>query len=185
MYEFLQFIQSQNIAIKFILLLLLNLGIGAVGFVPSFFITAININSLGLVVGSILTFTGEILGALIGFYLYRWGFSKVQSKWFNHTFLRVTKNGSSKDVFRLIILFRLLPFVPSGLITAGASLTSIKAGLFMIASTIGKIPAVILEVALVFGVLQKVSMNYIYISIILICIVGLSIWINNKRKETM
>lgn len=44
----------------------------------------------------------------------------------------------------------------------------------MIASTIGKIPAIILEVALVFGVLQKVSMNYIYISIILICIVVLA-----------
>lgn len=185
MYEFLQFIQSQSLAIKFILLLLLNLGIGAVGFVPSFFITAININSLGLVVGSILTFTGEIIGAFIGFYLYRWGFSKVHPKWFNHTFLKTIKNGSSKDVFRLIILFRVLPFVPSGLVTAGASLTSIKAGLFMIASSIGKIPAVILEVAIVFGVLQKVSMNYIYISIILICIVVLSIWINNKRKETV
>lgn len=51
--------------------------------------TKININSLGLIVGFILTFTGEILGAFIGFYLYRWGFSKVHSKWFNHTFLRL------------------------------------------------------------------------------------------------
>lgn len=87
LYEFLQFIQSINIALKFILLLLLNLGIGAVGLVPSFFITAININSLGLVLGSILTFTGEILGVLIGFHLYRFGFSKVRSKWMNNTFL--------------------------------------------------------------------------------------------------
>lgn len=183
--EFLQLIQSLNIALKFILLLLLNLGIGAVGFVPSFFITAININSLGLVLGSILTFTGEILGALIGFHLYRWGFSKVHSKWLNHKYLKTIKNGSSMDVFKLIILFRVLPFVPSGLVTAGASLTSINGGLFMIASSIGKIPAIILEVAIVFGVLQKVSMKNVYISIILVCIVVLSIWINNKKKESV
>ncbi|MEK4083557.1 TVP38/TMEM64 family protein [Psychrobacillus sp. FSL K6-1415] len=162
MYEFLQFIQSINIALKFILLLLLNLGIGAVGLVPSFFITAININSLGLVLGSILTFTGEILGVLIGFHLYRFGFSKVRSKWMNNTFFNAIKNASSMKVIWLIILFRVLPFVPSGLVTAGASLTSINGGLFMIASSIGKIPATILEVAIVFGVIQKISMNYIY-----------------------
>jgi len=161
------------------------LGIGAVGFVPSFFITAININSLGMVLGSILTFTGETLGALIGFYLYRWGFSKVHSKWLNHTFFNAIKNSSSMNVIRLIILFRVLPFVPSGLVTAGASLTSINGGLFMIASSIGKIPAIILEVAIVLGVIQKISMKYIYISIILICIVVLTIWIINKNKESV
>jgi len=182
--EYIQLIPLLNIALKFFLLLILNLGIGAIGFVPSFFITAININTLGLVLGSILTFIGEILGALIGFHLYRWGFSKIRSKWLDNSFFKVMKNSAPKNIFILIILFRLLPFVPSGLVTAGASITTISGGLFMIASSIGKIPAVILEVAVIFGVLQKVSMTYLYISFILLLIIISPIWIKNKKKTT-
>lgn len=103
----------------------------------------------------------------------------------NSYFFKTIKNSSPMNVFRLVILFRVLPFVPSGLVTAGASLTSIDARLFTIASSIGKVPAVILEVAIVFGVIQKISMNYIYTSIILICIVVLTIWIYNKKKDSM
>ncbi len=179
--EYIHLIPLLNIALKFFFLLILNLGIGAIGFVPSFFITAININTMGLALGSVLTFIGEILGALIGFHLYRWGFSKIRSKWLNNSFFKVMKNSSPKNVFILIILFRLLPFVPSGLVTAGASMTTISGGLFMIASSIGKIPAVILEVAVVFGVLQKLSMTYLYISIILLLIIISPIWIKSKK----
>jgi len=180
--ESIQLIPLLNIALKFFFLLILNLGVGAIGFVPSFFITAININTLGLLIGSILTFIGDILGVLIGFQLYRWGFSKILSKWLDNSFFETLKNSSPKNVFILIILFRLLPFVPSGLVTAGASMTTISWGLFMIASSIGKIPAVILEVAVVFGVLQKVPMTYLYIFFILLLIIILPIWKKNIRK---
>lgn len=179
--ESIQLIPLLNIALKFFFLLILTLGVGAIGFVPSFFITAININTLGLVLGSILTFVGEILGALIGFHLYRWGFSKVRSKWLDSSFFETMKNSSPKNVLVLIVLFRLLPFVPSGLVTAGASMTTISGGLFMIASSIGKIPAVILEVAVVFGVLQKVPMTYLFIFFILLLIIILPFW--KKTKE--
>ena len=171
-------------AFKFFLLLILNLGVGAIGFVPSFFITAININTLGLVLGSLLTFVGEILGALIGFYLYRWGFSKIRPKWLDNSFFKAMKKSSPTKVFILIILFRVLPFVPSGLVTGGASFTTISGVRFMIASSIGKIPSVILEVAVVFGVLQKVSMTYLYVSFILLLIIITPIWIKNKKKTT-
>jgi len=182
--ESIQLTPLLNMAFKFFLLLILNLGVGAIGFVPSFFITAININTMGLVLGSILTLLGEILGALIGFYLYRWGFSKIRSKWLDNSFFKTMKNSSSKNVFILIFLFRLLPFVPSGLVTAGASITTIGGGLFMIASSVGKIPAVILEIAVVFGVLQKESMTYLYIFFILLLIIISLIWIKNKQKKT-
>jgi uncharacterized membrane protein YdjX (TVP38/TMEM64 family) len=181
--ESIQLIPLLSIALKFILLLILNLGIGAIGIVPSFFITAININSLGLILGSTLTFIGEILGALIGFHLYRWGFSKIQHRWLNHSIFKVIKNSSPMYVFTLIILFRILPFVPSGLVTAGASFTSITGWRFMVASSIGKIPAVILEIAIVFGVLQKISINYLYVLLVLLLIIFAPFWIK-KMKTT-
>ena len=92
------------------------------------------------------------------------------------------KKSSPKKVFILIILFRVLPFVPSGLVTGGASLTTIIGVRFMMASSIGKIPAVILEVAVVFGVLQKVPMTYLYIFFILLLIIILPLWKKNKRR---
>lgn len=182
--ETIQLIPLLSIALKFILLLILNLGIGAIGFMPSFFITAININSLGLILGSILTFIGEILGALIGFHLYRWGFSKIRTGWQDHAILKAIQTSSPLYVFTLIILFRILPFVPSGLVTAGASLTLISGGRFMVASSIGKIPAVIIEVAIVFGVLQKFPMNYLYGFMGLFIPILLLIHMKKKMKIT-
>lgn len=180
--ESLHLITLLNIVLKLVFLLILNLGVGAIGFVPSFLITAININTLGLVLGAVLTFTGEIFGALIGFHLYRWGFSKIRPKWLNNSFFKAMRKSSPTKVFILIIIFRVLPFVPSGLVTGGASLTTISGVRFMIASSIGKIPAVILEVGVVFGILQKVSMNYLYIFFTLLLIIITPIWIKNKKK---
>lgn len=171
-------------ALQFILLLLLNLGIGAIGFIPSFFVTAINIHSFGLIVGSILTFTGEIFGALIGFHLYRIGFSKVQPSWLNHSIFKKIKNSSPGHVFISIILCRILPFVPSGLVTASASLTSIGGWRFMAASSIGKIPAVFLEIAVVFGVIQKFPTNFFYGSIVLLVLILIPFGLKKKWKTS-
>lgn len=177
-----QLIPLLNTLLKFIFLLFLNLGVGAIGFVPSFFVTAININTLGLVLGAVLSLIGEIFGAFIGFYLYRWGFSKIHNKWLDNSFFKAMRKSSPANVFILIILFRLLPFVPSGLVTGGASLTTISWARFMMASSIGKLPAVILEVGIVFGVLQSIDMNYLYIFFIFLLIIITPIWIRNKKK---
>lgn len=79
-------------------------------------------------------------------------------------------------------MLRLIPFVPSGLVTAGASLTLISGPLFTIASTIGKIPAVFLEVAVVYGLINTIPSGYQYSIAILILIVSLLIWNKNRRK---
>ncbi len=101
----------------------------------------------------------------------------------DNSFFKAMKKSSPTKVFILIILFRILPFVPSGLVTGGASLTTISGVRFMIASSIGKIPALILEVAILFGVLQKVSMTNLYISFILLIIIISPIWIKIKRRQ--
>lgn len=183
MEEFIQHIPTLSGPLQFLLLLLLNLFLGAIGFVPSFFVTAINIDALGLIWGSILTFSGEILGALFGFHLYRWGFSKVQQEWFNHSIFKVIKNSSPWKVFSFVILFRIIPFVPSGLVTAGASLTSISGWFFMGASTIGKIPSVAIEIAIVFGIVKNVPSIYLYGFMVLFLIIITPFWIRKKREN--
>lgn len=174
--------EAFSVVMKFLFFLFINIGIGAIGFVPSFFVTTLNLNSFGLPLGAVLSLAGEIVGAILGFYLYRWGFSKVNPSWLKHPFWQKVQHQSNRRVFTMVIFCRLIPFVPSGLVTAGAALTPINGWLFMLASTIGKLPAVFLEVAAVHGFTQTVPRLYQY-GILSVLLVGFFVlWINQKRK---
>lgn len=178
-------ILTQIPIIDFLLSLLLNLGIGAIGFFPSFLVTGLNISSFGIALGTVLSLSGEIFGAIAGFYLYRYGFRKMDPGWLKHRFWTRIQKSSSNQVFWTVILLRLIPFVPSGLVTAGASLTPISAPLFMAASTIGKIPAVFIEVAIMYGVIHTIPVRYQYSLAALTLVVLLLIWNKNRRKVQM
>lgn len=178
-------INTQFPVFEFLLLLIFNISMGAVGFFPSFLLTALNISSFGLTIGTLLSLSGEIFGAIAGFYLYRYGFTKINPKWLKRPFWLYIQRSSISRVFWAILLLRLLPFVPSGLVTAGAALTPIPGSLFMVASTIGKIPAVSLEVAVVYGLVESIPPGYQYGLFILILFLFLLIWAKNKRKKLL
>lgn len=176
-------IDSFLLALEFLVLLLANFVVGAVGFIPSILITAVNIDSFGLYIGAALTFSGEIFGAWIGFYLYRYGFAKADPKWLRHPFWQRFTCQSTKRIFILVILLRLLPFMPSGFVTAGAALTAISGKHFWIASTIGKIPAVILELAVVYGVIQTVPKNIQVMLFGAILAVSAIAWLKSAKQK--
>ena len=169
---------------QFILMLLLNLLANIIGFIPSVFLTTLNIDIFGLKVGTFMAFTGEIFGAYIGFYCYRWGFSRIQPTWRSHSRWKAFENKSGRYVIGMVILLRLLPFIPSGLVTAGASLTSISGWYFFLASSVGKAPSVIFEVSAIYGLMQVLPLHYIYLftSIILICFFMMKLMKKYKGK---
>ncbi|EGA90432.1 hypothetical protein GPDM_05376 [Planococcus donghaensis MPA1U2] len=162
---------------------MINLAVGALGFIPSVLITAVNIQSFGLYGGAFLTFVGEIVGALLGFYLYRYGFSKVDPKWMRHRFWLKLQQQSPKQVFGMVVLLRLLPFMPSGLVTAGAALTPISGKLFWLGSTIGKVPAVMLELAAVYGITQLAPKSVQYALFGFVLFVSLVLWLKSKKQK--
>lgn len=175
---------SLPLLFQFLLMLLLNIAIGAFGFVPSFFVTTLNINFFGLAVGTFLSLSGEIFGAILGFYLYRFGFSKLNPAWRSNRFWQTLQNQSPPRVFWSVILLRLIPFVPSGLVTAGASLTVITAWRFAFASTIGKIPAVSLEIAVAYGYTESLSAEYQYGILAAVLVICLGIWLMRRRQNS-
>ncbi|AIY05501.1 hypothetical protein Plano_1536 [Planococcus sp. PAMC 21323] len=179
-------IVSLYFGIEIFFLLLINIAVGAIGFIPSVLITAVNIQSFGLYGGAILTFSGEIIGALLGFYLYRFGFSKIKPNWKRHRIWQKLQKQSTRQVFSMVIILRLLPFMPSGLVTAGAALTPISGKLFWLASTIGKIPAVLLELAAVYGVTQLAPKSVQSVLFCSVLIVSLVLWRKSiKQKKTL
>lgn len=159
------------------------MGVGAIGIFPSVLLTALNINLFGVTLGTALSLSGEIFGAIAGFYLYRFGFSKIDPQWLKKPFWQYLQRSSASQVFWAVITLRLIPFVPSGLVTAGAALTPISGPLFMIASTLGKIPAVFLEVAVVYGLIHTIPISYQYgLAFGILLVTGL-IWNKNRRKD--
>jgi len=172
--DYINILENSQGIVKFVLLLFTNVIIGAVGFIPSAFVTATNLTFYGILQGTLLSFIGEVIGTQIGFHLYKKGVSKINPTWKVHSYWSRMQNNSVHLVFMYIIIFRFLPFMPAGLVTAGAAFTSIGKWHFMLASTIGKVPSVLIEVAIINGLMQTFNFSIYSALFIFLCLVFLA-----------
>ena len=120
-----------------------------------------------------MSFLGEALGAGVAFYVYRHGFRRVEPliqspfvlKWLD----RLTKQ-TGWDAFWTILFLRLLPFAPSGLVTFLSATSGVSALVFLSASTIGKVPALVLEAFAVNELIQRDSLiPWLIVGLFLVC----------------
>lgn len=126
--------------------LLLSLIISILGVVPSLFLSGANAVVFGLFPGFCLSLIGETLGAAISFWVYRLGLSKFERlKWNRWRWLRTFNDSGRKKQAIMILLARLTPLIPSGVITAAASISKVKFIDFILVTFIGKAPSIVLE----------------------------------------
>ena len=146
---------EQNRELAFLISLFISILIAIVGILPSFFITAANIIFFGFWQGVLISFLGEAAGAIIAFLLYRKGFKKAITAQLQK-FPRAQRlvNAQGKEAFMLVLSLRLIPFVPSGLVTFAAAIGRITPLTFFISSSLGKLPALLLEGYSVYQVAQ-------------------------------
>lgn len=127
--------------------ILMNIVISVAGFLPSIFLSGANAVVFGLYGGFFLSLTGEVVGAAVAFLLYRYGIRKSKKLQKMESFQWVHRmNGTSR--FRkglVIVLLRLNPFIPSGVINLGAAITTLSFGDFLLATVVGKIPSMVFE----------------------------------------
>ena len=127
--------------------ILINIVISVAGFLPSIFLSGANAVVFGLYGGFFLSLTGEVVGAAVAFLLYRYGIRKSK---------KLQKIGSFQWVHRMnemsrlrkglaVVLLRLNPFIPSGVINLGAAITTLSFAEFLLATVIGKIPSMVFE----------------------------------------
>lgn len=145
----------------------INIVISVLGIIPSFFLTAANITFFGFWYGTLISCIGESLGAVVSFYAYRLGFCKVSQKIAEHknTKLKKLLYVEKTEAFYIILSLRLFPFIPSGAVNILAALGKVSAKTFILASSLGKIPALIIEA---YSVLQITKFNYIGKTILVI-----------------
>ena len=154
--------------------------IAVVGILPSVFITAANILFFGFWNGTFISFFGEAIGAGIAFLLYRKGFKKM----IGHQLLKYPKvkrltDATGREAFFLIFSLRLVPFVPSGLITFAAAIGKVSIVIFFVASSLGKFPALLMEAWSVYEVTQFKWPGKL---ILLLIAAGLIYWIIKKKN---
>jgi uncharacterized membrane protein YdjX (TVP38/TMEM64 family) len=126
--------------------LLISILIAVLGVVPSVFITAANILFFGFWKGTMVSIAGEAIGAFVAFYLYRKGFRHKAGKGLEkYPKIQSLITAEGNRAFYLIFSLRLIPFVPSGLVTLAAAIGKVSPIVFLMASTLGKIPALLLE----------------------------------------
>lgn len=160
--------------------IILNIVIAILGIIPSFFVTGANIIFFGFWEGILISLIGETFGAIIAFTLYRKGFKKlVTNSLTKYPRLVSLTELEGHKAFYAVLSLRLMPFVPSGLITFAAAIGKISVLLFAAASSLGKIPALLFEG---FSVYQFFSFSW-EIKLLLIIIALIILWFNFRKSK--
>ncbi|UED72561.1 TVP38/TMEM64 family protein [Brevibacillus sp. DP1.3A] len=127
--------------------ILLNIVISVAGVLPSIFLSGANAVVFGLYGGFLISLTGEVVGACIAFFLYRFTIKKAdrREKLKSFKWVHAINGTTSFRKCLAIVLLRLNPMMPSGVINLGAALTNITFVQFLVATLIGKVPSMVFE----------------------------------------
>ncbi|RFU67491.1 DedA family protein [Peribacillus saganii] len=167
-----------------IISILINVVISVAGVIPSVFITAANITVFGFGIGLVISFLGECIGALVSFWLYRKGIQRLNPKLLKkNKWLVKLQHTHGKDAFVIIIMLRILPFVPSGMINLAAALSKTSITVFFIASSLGKLPALFIEAYSVQHVLESTMRENIILAVIAF-VIFIVFYIVRKRNQS-
>ena len=112
---------------------------------------------------------------------FSYGFKKVSNKSLAKypKVLRLV-DSAGKEAFVMILALRFIPFVPSGLITFAAAIGKVSWPVFFVASTLGKIPSLLIEA---YSVAQIAEFNWQGKLILVVSAVALLIWVGWFRKK--
>ncbi|MBB5355275.1 putative membrane protein YdjX (TVP38/TMEM64 family) [Anoxybacillus mongoliensis] len=165
-------------SVAYLISIAINIVISILGVVPSVFLTVANLAVFGFWKGTFVSFVGEAVGAIVSFLLYRKGFRQLsETKCFSYPKVKRLLAAEGIEAFSLVLSLRLLPFVPSGIVTFVAAIGRMSLLLFTAASSLGKLPALLLEAYSVYQV-----MNWTWQGKVIFTFVALGIFIVVVRR---
>ena len=175
-------ILRNNSSISIPISLLISIGISLIGILPSVFVTGANIVFFGPINGFFISLLGETIGAYITFIVYRLGFKKKIKKFTERNKL-ISKivNSDGKEAGLLIFEGRIIPFIPSGVITLAASISNVDGRIFTIATFIGKAPSIALEALISYDIINIYD-NWIRLILTLIGLLFVKFTIAKKNN---
>jgi len=115
-------------------------------FMPSVFLSGANAIVFGLFWGTLISWLGEVIGAAIAFVVYRYfGRATVEELENSREYLKKIDEMSTRRGFGIVLVLRILPAMPSGVINLLAALSKISFSAYILATAIGKLPSLALE----------------------------------------
>ncbi|MCW2276613.1 TVP38/TMEM64 family protein [Heliophilum fasciatum] len=117
------------------------------GFIPSVFLSGVLVMVFGWLGGFLIAWAGEVAGAICAFAIFRYYGRSWAAQWLlKREKLAKLDAWTSQHGLVSIILLRLAPLVPSGVINFAAALSSVSFASFTLGTAIGKAPSLVLEV---------------------------------------
>lgn len=124
----------------------LTLFVNTLGFPPAIIFSTANVMLFGIVPGIILSCAAETVGVTVAFLLMRFYFRDAAEKVIAKSpFLSKIDRYSGSKGFFVMLIARMIPYVPSALLNAIGALSSIRLRDYMIASFVGKFPSTGIE----------------------------------------
>lgn len=125
---------------------LLTLFTNALGFPPAVIFSTANVILFGIIPGILLSCVAETIGVTIAFLLMRFYFREAAEKVIaKSAFLSRVDHYSGSRGFIIMLIGRMVPYLPSALLNAVGALSSIRLREYMLASFVGKFPSTGIE----------------------------------------
>ncbi len=140
--EYIKSYGSMAVVFSFLLTLFVN----ALGFPPAIIFSTANTLIFGIFWGITLSVIAETVGVTISFLLLRFFFRDSAEKIIAKSkFLSSADKYSSEKGFVVMLIARMVPYVPSGILNAVGALSALNLRDYFLASLIGKFPSTGIE----------------------------------------
>ncbi|MBU2700372.1 putative membrane protein YdjX (TVP38/TMEM64 family) [Sporomusaceae bacterium BoRhaA] len=168
-----------SMIVSFLLIVFIN----TVAVLPNIFILAANGVIFGVVEGTIISWLAESVGVILSFILMRYFFHDVaHSVIIRSNALKRIDEFSGKQGFRVMLVARCIPYVPSGLITALGAVSSITLADYALATFIGKLPSAWIEVTLGHDLLSYQD-HVMRLTLLIFLSIALYYFLARKKKQ--
>lgn len=139
----------------------------------------------GLFWGTMISWAGEVIGALAMFFFARVCFRSMVAGWIGKSpYWQQVDDYSAANGFKALLIARLLPLAPSGIITAVAAISRIRFRDFFLATLLGKLPPVVIKVLLGHDLVYAgENMNRLIAVVLLVVGVYAALWWRKRQKR--
>ena len=164
----------------------LTLFVNALGFPPAIIFSTANTIIFGIVPGIVLSCIAETVGVTISFLLLRFFFRETAEK-----IIKKSKRLSNIDQyssdrgFTVMLIARMVPYLPSALLNAIGALSSLSLRDYVIASFLGKFPSTGIEAIIGHDTIlqQEDPSRLIIVIIFTIFLIGGAWWYQKKHLK--
>ena len=170
--------------ISFLMIVLINI----VAVLPNIFFLAANGILFGIIPGTILSWLAESTGVIISFALMRYfGRDCTTALIKRNNLLTKVDEYSGKNGFKIMIIARSIPFVPSGIITALGAVSEIRKRDYIFATLLGKLPSAFIEVSIGHDLASyhEHSMRLTILVLVALSAYGIHLWHKKKTASAL